>query len=106
MATTPEGKVKSLVSAFLKSLGPDCYYEMPVPSGFGKSGLDYSGTYFGRSFFIETKKPGGKPTPRQKQTIAKQERSGAAVFVICGNDDELERLKLWTAGVKYGNTNF
>jgi hypothetical protein len=89
MADTPEGRVKKKVSSYLKSLGPDCYYEMPVPGGFGKSGLDYSGTYQGRSFYIETKAPGHKPTPRQMQTAAQQRAAGAAVFIIDGDLSEL-----------------
>ena len=89
---TPEGAVKAKVSSYLKSLGPDCYYEMPVPSGFGKSGLDYSGCYKGLAFFIETKSPSKKPTPRQRATIEKQKASGAAVFVI---DGDLSELKEW-----------
>jgi len=89
MAQTPEGKVKKKVSAYLNSLGGDCYYEMPVPSGFGKSGLDYSGSYKGKAFYIETKALGEKPTLRQQQTIARQRRSGAAVFVIDGDITEL-----------------
>jgi hypothetical protein len=101
---TPEGKVKAAVSKFLKSLGEDCYYEMPVPSGFGKSGLDYTGTYFGRSFYIETKKPGGKPTPRQLGTIAKQRRAGAAVFVIDSPTcDEFVSLSEWCRHVREVN---
>jgi hypothetical protein len=92
MAETPEGKVKRKVSAYLKSLQPDCYFEMPVPGGFGKSGLDYSCCYKGLAFYIETKAPDKKPTPRQNQTIAKQRRAGAAVFVI---DGDLTELKNW-----------
>jgi penicillin-binding protein-related factor A (putative recombinase) len=41
---------------------------MPVPSGYGESTLDYIGCYKARFFAIETKKPGGKLTPRQQNT--------------------------------------
>lgn len=92
MADTPEGRVKKKVSAYLKRLEPDCYYEMPVPGGFGKSGLDYSGCYKGRAFYIETKAPNKQPTQRQKQTIAKQSLAGAKVFVI---DGDLSELMAW-----------
>ena len=44
---TPEGKVKSLINKYLSTLrdplnGVEIYIEMPVPTGFGKSGLDYT----------------------------------------------------------------
>lgn len=92
MASTPEGRVKQKVSQFLMSLGEDLYYEMPVPGGYGKSGLDYVCTYRGKSFYIETKRPGAKPTERQEQVIKKMRRAGAAVFVI---DGDLKELKEW-----------
>lgn len=79
---TPEGKIKAGVSAALKK--HDVYYEMPVPSGYGKSGLDYNGCHHGKYFSIETKAPGKKPTPRQELTIAAIEKSGGKVFVIDG----------------------
>lgn len=86
MARTPEGRVKKSVSHLLASM-PRVYYEMPVPSGFGKTTLDYIGCANGRFFAIETKAPGGKPTERQKATIAQMRRAGAKVFVINEADD-------------------
>lgn len=94
MATTPEGKVKAKVSTLLKSYGPKLYYEMPVPSGFGKMTLDYIGWINGWAFSIETKRPGKKPTDRQSATIAQMQAAGAAVFVI-DNVDGLGPLKEW-----------
>lgn len=89
MAQTPEGRVKQKVSALLRSV-PNIYYFMPVPSGYGESTLDYLGCLNGKFFAIETKKPGGKPTDRQKQIISAILRSGGAVFVIDGDITELE----------------
>jgi hypothetical protein len=82
MGSTPEGAVKTMVSKCLKGLGDDCYYEMPVPGGFGKSGLDYSGTYLGRSFYIETKAPGKVATDRQEGTIKRMKKAWAFVVVV------------------------
>jgi hypothetical protein len=90
---TPEGKIKKLVSAALRQV-PGLWYTMPVPSGYGESTLDYIGCYKGQFFAIETKKPGGKPTARQLQTIQAMERSGGKVFVI---DGDLTELKIWTS---------
>jgi hypothetical protein len=88
---TPEGKVKRAVSALLKKY-PDLYYEMPVPGGYGKSGLDYFGCYRGKFFSIETKAPGNKPTARQDQTIKLIEAANGVVFVI---DGDTTALKNW-----------
>lgn len=86
---TPEGKVKQKVSRLLKSTG-DVYYHMPVPGGFGGTTLDYIGCHRGRFFAIETKKPGGKPTDRQKTIIDQINTSGGKTFVIDGDTTELE----------------
>jgi hypothetical protein len=89
MAQTPEGRVKRKVSDLLKAT-PNLYYDMPVPGGFGGSTLDYVGCHRGEFFAIETKKPGGKPTPRQKQIIARMQAAGGKVFVIDGDLTDLE----------------
>jgi hypothetical protein len=84
---TPEGKVKNAVKKALKIHG--AYYHMPVQNGMGSPTLDFVGCYRGKFFAIETKAPGGKPTPRQLQTIVDMESAGAKVFVVDGNMDEL-----------------
>jgi hypothetical protein len=91
--STPEGKVKAKISALLKKYAPGVYYEMPVPGGFGKSGLDYTGCYLGRFFAVEAKAPGKKPTGRQEVTIAAIRHAHGMVFVIDGPEGlaELER---------------
>ena len=88
---TPEGRVKKQVSELLRKY-PGLYFEMPVPGGYGKSGLDYVGCFNGRFFSIETKAPGKRPTARQNLTISAIRRSGGVVFVI---DGDCSSLKLW-----------
>jgi len=78
---TPEGKVKKRVKHVLNSF-ENVYFEMPVPTGYGKSGLDFSCCVNGKALYIETKAPGEEPTPRQRETITKQLAAGATVFVI------------------------
>jgi len=85
---TPEGKTKKKITEVLKAHG--AYYEMPVPTGFGKSGLDYTGCHKKRFFSIEAKAPGKKPTPRQELTIKAIENAGGKVFVIDGDCSQLE----------------
>lgn len=84
---TPEGKVKDTVKKVLKK--HNVYYEMPVPTGFGKSGLDFSCCVRGLAFYIETKRLGQKPTDRQGATIENMRKAGAKVFVIDGDVSEL-----------------
>lgn len=78
---TPEGKVKAKVLRLLKQY-PGLLYDMPVPSGFGKSMLDFNCWYRGKPFVIETKAEGKQPTDRQKGIIAQARRAGVDVFVL------------------------
>lgn len=97
---TPEGKIKKEVSKYLASL-PCCWYNMPVPTGYGRSMLDYIGTLRGRSFAIETKAPGATPTPRQEETMLKMQEAGVAVFVVDLTDRyPIEPFKAWVASVQ------
>jgi hypothetical protein len=98
--TTPEGRVKHKVKQVLKPFIEDgsLWGDWPVPSGFGKSGLDYHGCSQGRYFAIETKVPGKQPTERQSRCIAQIERAGGKVFVIDGSDNnQYLELKCWLA---------
>lgn len=93
---TPEGKVKAEIKKVLKA--HDVYFEMPVPTGFGKSGLDFSGCHYGLAFYIEAKAPGKKPTPRQDLTIEAMRAAGAVVFVIDGDVSDLEKWLAYRDG--------
>ena len=93
---TPEGKVKKVVRDLLaryKAL----YAEWPVPSGYGRATIDCMGCFRGRFFGIETKRPGGKTTPRQDISIAALRAAGAAVFVI---DGDVSELKEWLDAIE------
>jgi len=78
-----ERNVKRMISAYLDSL-PRCYYRMPVPGGYGKSGIDYEGCVYGFFFGIEAKSPDHNAdlTPRQRETILDILAGGGRVFVI------------------------
>lgn len=88
----PESKVKAKVSALLKKYG--AYYEMPVPSGFGKSGLDYTGCIAGKFFVVETKAGNKQPTPRQKVCMDAVEKAGGHTFLV-NEETGLPDLELW-----------
>lgn len=62
---TPEGKVKKKLLDFLKSLGGDCFFYMPVQNGMGQSGIpDVMAIINGVPFAFEC-----KATPKQHPTV-------------------------------------
>lgn len=62
---TPEGKVKKKLLDFLKSLGGDCFYYMPVQNGMGQTGIpDVMAIIKGVPFAFEC-----KATPKQQPTV-------------------------------------
>jgi hypothetical protein len=98
---TPESRVKKAINKVLAKFGDRLYYEMPVPGGYGKSGLDYCGCAASCYFAIEAKADETKePTDRQKKTIRDMQKAGAVVFVIQGTDDpDLAKLEAWLTGI-------
>ena len=90
-----ERSIKKRIRIILnKYRSHNLYVYMPVPGGYGESTLDYLGFLYGHGFAIEAKKPGGKPTPRQKGIIERIEASGAVVFVV-SDDEGLNALDDW-----------
>lgn len=62
---TPEGKVKKKLLGFLKSLGGDCFFYMPVQNGMGQTGIpDVMAIIKGVPFAFEC-----KATPKQHPTV-------------------------------------
>lgn len=115
MATTPEGKLKKEVKAYLKEIG--AWYYMPVQNGMGVVGIpDIVGCYKGFFFAIETKAPVKNPRTDEalwKKATANQQ---ARISEICGAGgvaivtDNLQRVKdmitvLDIVGLFRGNDN-
>lgn len=96
---TPEGYVKKAVKKELDAY-PDHYREMPVPGGFGKSGLDFTVCFFGKFVAIETKKPKGEPTPRQEQRIREITAAGGIAIVISSVEQAQGELRALLAGLE------
>jgi hypothetical protein len=92
---TPEGRIKKKLKDLLDSYGKALYYYMPVPSGYGKSTIDYLGCARGRFFGIEAKgRPDQGPTVRQEGVIEDILAAGGVVFVV--NDDvSLAHFQVW-----------
>jgi hypothetical protein len=96
MAMTPEGKVKAAIKRVLDVYKPMLYYEMPVPSGYGRSGLDFEGAIRGYAFSVEAKAPGKKPTARQDIVIEQKRLAGISVWVVDNvNSPEIQNLANW-----------
>lgn len=95
---TPEGKVKDDLKKYLDSLGPDCWYYMPVPMGYGKRGVpDFIICY--RGFFLapETKRAkGGVSQPWQ-------DRAQAEIRLAGGFSDRATTIGLVQTWVHYCN---
>ena len=85
---TPEGKVKKKLLDFLKSLGGDCFFYMPVQNGMGQSGIpDVMAIIKGVPFAFEC-----KATPKQHPTVLQayaldriHKARGVAWVVDCEN---------------------
>lgn len=82
---TPEGKVKEKVKEILKEY-VNVYWHMPVQNGMGSPSLDFIICANGLYLAIETKAPGGKPTPRQGNTMKAIRKAGGTVMLIDGSD--------------------
>lgn len=95
--TTPEGKVKNEVKKVLDRFNSKIDGFWPVPSGYGESHLDYVGCVSGFFISIETKKPGSKPTPRQKERIRCVRLAGGLAFIIDGTENTTTYAQLQTA---------
>jgi hypothetical protein len=90
---TPEGRIKAKVKKVLEETR--CYYFMPVQHGYGAAGLDFYCILQGPvPFFIETKAPGNKLTPRQETLIERLKGLYAEVFVV-HDDITLAKLEDW-----------
>jgi hypothetical protein len=87
---TPEGRVKKAIKEYLSTLHDTLtdvglYYEMPVPTGYGKSGLDFTLCLWGHFVAIEAKaSTDEKLTPRQRARAVDILRAGGTVFIISG----------------------
>lgn len=91
---TPEGEVKEKVKKLLHKY--DVYYEMYVPSGYGRQSLDFVCCAFGTYLAIETKQDGKKLTPRQHKTANDMRKAGALVVEIIGLDSpNFAKLEQW-----------
>lgn len=94
---TPEGKVKKKLREFLKTLGPEVWCHMPVPTGYSDKGTpDFLICFYGTFLAIETKANGNTPTPLQHLALTNiQKARGIAMVINDTNiDDSIQCLQL------------
>lgn len=98
-ATTPEGKVKAKITAYLKKL-PHLYYFTPIGSQFGRSGVpDIVICHRAHFVSIEVKAPGKLGTQTKLQRLAQREieRSGGVYLLV----DRVEDVIAFFEGVMW-----
>lgn len=88
-----ESDVKREVAKSLKEYR-GVWVFMPVPCGYGRSGIpDFIGCFQNRFFAVETKFGSNKPTPAQKMELKKiHESMGIAMIINETNLDILEEV--------------
>lgn len=83
MATTPEGKVKAKVKAWLNDRG--IWWFSPVSNGMGRHGIpDLVCCYQGQFLGIECKAPGKRRTvtPNQIRELSKIKQAGGVALIV------------------------
>ena len=92
MASTPEAKVKNKIKDILKR--HNCYYAMPIGSGYGNAGVpDFLVCVGGFFLAIEAKAGTNQPTALQKKNLDRvREAGGAAMVVNEANLNDLDQL--------------
>jgi hypothetical protein len=92
MASTPEGKVKRDIKAYLDSIG--AYWFMVMSNGMGRVGCpDFLVCHNGKFIGIETKAPGkrGNTTPNQDRELAAI-RAANGVAVVVDDVTQLQEI--------------
>lgn len=81
---TPEGKVKKKLLDFLKSLGGDCFFYMPVQNGMGQTGIpDVMAILKGVPFAFECKAtPKQHPTALQAYALDRIHKARGVAWVV------------------------
>jgi len=90
---TPEGKVKQEVKKVLAEY--NCWYYMPVQTGYGVSGIpDFVGCCNGKFFAVECKAYGGKLTLAQEVNLRKIVACGGKTMTVYPGTKDLDGLRV------------
>lgn len=91
----PEREIQDQIEAFLRSLGPECYYvrsRMDKPTTNAVGTPDFIGWYLGTPFAFEVKRKGRKPTPEQQAKLAWCHRAGAVNVCVVNSVDRVSEM--------------
>lgn len=91
----PEREIQDQIEAFLRSLGPECYYvrsRMDKPTTNAVGTPDFIGWYRGTPFAFEVKRKGRKPTPEQQAKLAWCHRAGAVNVCVVHSVDRVREI--------------
>lgn len=99
---TPEGKVKKRLLDYLKSLGDDCFYYMPVQNGMGQTGIpDVMAIIHRVPFAFECKAtPKQHPTTLQAMALDRIHKAGGFAWVVDNESVEVA-IDLLSTGFDY-----
>lgn len=99
---TPEGKVKKRLLDYLKSLGDDCFYYMPVQNGMGQTGIpDVMAIIHRVPFAFECKAtPKQHPTTLQAMALDRIHKAGGFAWVVDNESVEVA-ITLLSIGFDY-----
>ena len=99
---TPEGKVKKKLIEFLKSLGSDCFYYMPVQNGMGQTGIpDVMAIIHRVPLSFECKAtPKQHPTVLQAYALDRIHKAGGFAWVVDNESIDLA-LDVLKKGIEY-----
>lgn len=84
-----ERAIKDKIKALLKELPADeCWFNMPVPFGYGTSTVDFIVCFRGWFLAIEAKRPrGGHTQGKQVQTMLAIDRANGVVVFVKDEED-------------------
>lgn len=99
---TPESKVKKKLIDYLKSLGDDCFYYMPVQNGMGQTGIpDVMAIIHRIPFAFECKAtPKQHPTTLQAMALDRIHKAGGIAWVVDNESVEIA-IDLLARGFDY-----
>lgn len=99
---TPEGKVKKRLLDYLKSLGDNCFYYMPVQNGMGQTGIpDVMAIIHRVPFAFECKAtPKQHPTTLQAMALDRIHKAGGFAWVVDNESVQLA-IDMLHKGIEY-----
>lgn len=93
--TARESSIVKTIKDHLNKL-PGCLIKKHHGSMFGAAEVDLYGSYKGRAVFLEVKRPGQRPTPRQAKMIRDWEATGAISGCVTSAEEALSLVQSYS----------